>query len=191
MVEDYSYSAGEYVLLGKIAKAHGLRGEVKIFSFSGQPENFHGYKEIVLVDTSGKLSVPLAIENVRIQGKTAIAKLTSVNSRERAEEIEGMGVLLAKNLLPETAEDEYYWYKYEGKLVLDLNGQTIGRVESLFSNGAQDVLVVKSGKEEILIPVTKSIIVRETAEELIVNPPPGLLDLTNESGDSYLKEFPE
>jgi hypothetical protein len=39
--------------------------------------------------------------------------------------------------------------------------------------------------------VTKSIIVRETAEGLIVNPPPGLLDLTNESGDSYKKEFPE
>lgn len=191
MAENYSYPAGEYVLLGKVAKAHGLRGEVKIFSFSGQPENFHGYKEIVLVDTSGKLSVPRAIENVRIQGRTAIAKLASVNSRERAEEIEGMGVLLAKNLLPETAEDEFYWYKYEGKLVLDLSGQVIGRVESLFSNGAQDVLVVKSGKEEILIPVTKSIIVRETAEGLIVNPPPGLLDLTNESGDSYSKEFPE
>jgi 16S rRNA processing protein RimM len=191
MAEDYSYPAGEYVLLGKIAKAHGLRGEVKIFSFSGQPENFHGYKEIVLVNTSGKLLVPLAVENVRIQGKTAIAKLASVNSRERAEEIEGMGVLLAKNLLPETAEDEYYWYQYEGKAVLDLNGQTIGRVESLFSNGAQDVLVVKSGKEEILIPVTKNIIVRETAEGLIINPPPGLLDLTHESGDFELKESPE
>ena len=191
MAENYSYPAGEYVLLGKVAKAHGLRGEVKIFSFSGQPENFHGYKEIVLVDTSGKLSIPLVIENVRIQGKTAIAKLTSVNSRERAEEIEGMGVLLAENLLPETAEGEYYWYQYEGKAVLDLNGQTIGRVESLFFNGAQDVLVVKSGKEEILIPVTKSIIVRETAEGLIVNPPPGLLDLTNESGDFDLQESPE
>jgi 16S rRNA processing protein RimM len=69
-------------------------------------------------------------------------------------------------------------------LVVDLSGLTIGRVESLFSNGAQDVLVVKSGNEEILIPVTKSIIVSETAEEIIVDPPPGLLDLTNESGDS-------
>jgi 16S rRNA processing protein RimM len=184
MTKDYSYPADEYVLLGKITKAHGLRGEVKIFSFSGQPENFSEYKEIVLVNTSGKLSLPLAIEALRIHGKTAIVKLTSVNSRELAEKIEGRGVLLSKNLLPETAEDEYYWYRYEGKLVVDLSGLTIGRVESLFSNGAQDVLVVKSGNEEILIPVTKSIIVSETAEEIIVDPPPGLLDLTNESGDS-------
>jgi 16S rRNA processing protein RimM len=137
-----------------------------------------------LVNTSGKLSRPLAVDALRIQGKTAIVKLTSVNSRELAEEIEGRGVLFSKNLLPETAEDEYYWYRYEGKLVVDLSGLTIGRVESLFSNGAQDVLVVKSGNEEILIPVTKSIIVSETAEEIIVDPPPGLLDLTNESGDS-------
>ncbi len=184
MAVDYPYSAGKYVLLGKVAKAHGLRGEVKIFSFSGQPENFHRYKEVVLVNTSGNLISSLAVENVRIQGKTAITKLASVNSRERAEEIEGMGVLLAKDLLPEPAEDEFYWHQYEGKLVLDLNGQTIGRVERLFSNGAQDVLVVRSGLEEILIPVTKSILVRETAEELVIDPPPGLLDLTDASGDS-------
>lgn len=184
MTKDYSYPADEYVLLGKITKAHGLRGEVKVFSFSGQPENFSEYKEIVLVDTTGKRSSPLTVESLKIQGKTAVVKLTSVNNREQAEEIEGKGVLYSKLLLPETAEGEYYWYRYEGKLVVDLNGLTIGKVESLFYNGAQDVLVVKSGQEEILIPVTKNIIVSETAEELIVDPPPGLLDLTNESGDS-------
>lgn len=183
MVKDFSYPADQYVLLGKVAKAHGLRGEVKIFSFSGQPENFCGYKEIVLVDLHGTLSSPLSVEKFRVQGKNAIVQLASVNSRNRAEEIEGRGVLLSKNLLPDTTDGEYYWYQYEGKLVLDQEGRKIGRVESLFSNGAQDIMIVKSGEEEILIPITKSIIVRETAEELIVNPPPGLLDLTNASGD--------
>ncbi len=184
MAVEYSFPAGKYVLLGKVAKAHGLRGEIKIISFSGEPENFHRYKEVVLVDRSGNLILNLAVENVRTQGKTAITKLASVNSRERAEEIEGMGVLLAKDLLPEIAEDEYYWYQYQGKLVLDLHGQAIGKVENLFSNGAQDILVVRSGVKEILIPITKSILVRETAEELIIDPPPGLLNLTDESGDS-------
>lgn len=181
---NYSYPVDEYVLLGKITQAHGLRGEVKVFSFSGQPENFSEYKEIVLVDNSGRLSIPMGVESLRIQGKTAVVKLTSINNREQAEEIQGKGVLFSKKLLPETAEGEYYWYRYEGKLVVDLNGAMIGKVKSLFHNGAQDVLVVQSGHEEILIPVTKSIIVGETAEELIVDLPPGLLDLTNESGDS-------
>jgi 16S rRNA processing protein RimM len=183
MAEDYSYPASEYLLLGKVVKSHGLRGEVKVYSFSGQPENFLEYKELVLVDSRGGLTFALAVENIRVQGKTAIVKLATVNSRNRAEEIEGMGVLLAKNLLPQTAEDEYYWYQYEGKLVLDQNGQTIGRVESLFSNGAQDILVVKSATKEILIPMTKSILVRETAEELVIDPPPGLLDLAEQLDD--------
>jgi len=183
MAEDFSYPVDEYILLGKIGKAHGLRGEVKIFSFSGQPENFRDYKEVVLVTMSGKLSSALVIEKIRVQGKMAVVQLASVNSRDRAEEIEGMGVLLAKNLLPEAAEDEYYWYQYQGKLVLAQDGSTIGRVESLFNNGAQDILVIKSGEKEILIPITKNILVKETADELIVNPPPGLLDLTNESVD--------
>jgi 16S rRNA processing protein RimM len=183
MADDYNYPTDKYVLLGKVTKAHGLRGEVKIFSFSGQPENFKGYKEISLVNYAGKLSTALAVEKFRVQGKTVIAQLATVKSRDRAEEIEGMGVLLAKELLPDSAKNEYYWYQYEGKKVFDQSGHTIGIVESLFNNGAQDIMVIKSGKEEILIPVTKSIIVSETAEQLIVNPPPGLLDLNNESGD--------
>lgn len=184
MTEEYPYPTDKYVLLGKITKAQGLRGEVKIFSFSGQPENFQGYEELVLVSKTGTISPPLAVKNLRIQGKTVIVKLASITNRNQAEDVEGRGVLLAKDLLPEPASDEYYWYRYEGKLVRDLNGRNIGRVESLFNNGAQDIIVVKSGKEEILIPITKSILVRETNEELIIDPPPGLLDLYNETGDS-------
>jgi len=183
MADDFNYSTEQYVLLGKITKARGLRGEVKVFSFSGQPENFSGYKEVILVNSAGQLSSALKIEKFRIQGKTVIVQLETVTSRDQAEKIEGMGVLIDKNLLPETAEDEFYWYQYEGKLVSDQNGRTIGKVESLFNNGAQDVMVVKSGQEEFLIPITKNIIVEESAEELIVNPPPGLLDLQNDSGD--------
>ncbi len=183
MADVFSYPEGEYILLGKVGKAHGLRGEVKIFSFSGQPGNFLGYKEVVLVNSTGKLSAPFLIEKTRAQARMAVVQFASVKSREQAEGIEGMGVLLAKDLLPVAAENEYYWYQYQGKLVEDLDGQAIGRVESLFNNGAQDVLVVKSGEKEILIPITKSILVRETDGELIINPPPGLLDLTDDSAD--------
>ncbi len=184
MVEDFSFPADRYILLGKVVKAHGLRGEVKILCYSGQPENFHGYKEIVLAYGAGKLSPAMAVNNVRIRGKSVIVRLAAIDSRNRAEQIEGYGVLLAKAQLPDTAEDEYYWYQYQGKLVVDKSGQVIGRVNNLFNNGAQDILVVGSGQAEILIPVTKKIVVKETAEALIVDPPPGLLDLTESSDES-------
>jgi 16S rRNA processing protein RimM len=183
MAEDFDYPTDQYVLLGKIAKVHGLRGEVKIYSYSGQPENFYDYHEIVLVDSAGNLTVPFDVVKVRVQGKMAITQLSSVTHRNRAEEIVGLGVLVQKHRLPDTAEDEYYWYQYEGKFIQDLAGETIGRVESLFNNGAQDILVVKSEAGEILIPVTKSIIVQETADALIVDPPAGLLDLGHDADD--------
>ena len=177
MAEDYSYSAEDYLLLGKIAKAQGLRGEVKIFSYSGQPENIGDYKELVLVDRSGKLSAALTIEKSRARGKTAIVQFAAIKSRGMAEDVVGLGVLLAKKHLPAAGEDEYYWHQFEGKRVEDQTGKTIGRVESLFNNGAQDILVVKAGREEILIPVIREIVIGETDETLIINPPPGLLEL--------------
>lgn len=179
----FSYPKEEYLLLGKVTKAHGLRGEVKILSFSGQPGNFHGYRELVLVSSDGTLSPALTLERVRAQGKTAIVKFGSLNERQEAEAVEGMGVLLKKELLPDLTDDEYYWYQFKGKKVIDITGQTVGRVANLFNNGAQDILVVRSNDNEILIPVTKSIFVQETADALIIDPPPGLLELGNDQSD--------
>lgn len=190
MAEDLHYPADEYLLLGKIAKAHGLRGEVKVFLHSGQPENIRNYKELLLVDRTGKLLGPLSVLRSRAQGKIAIVQFASIVSRSQAEEMEGLEVMLAKVDLPETAADEYYLYQYIGKVVIDLTGKVLGKVEDIFRNGVQDVLVVRRvGGEEILIPVAKEIIVDETAEELTIDPPPGLLELN--AGDAGVARLPE
>jgi 16S rRNA processing protein RimM len=169
------------LLLGKITKAQGLRGEVKIFLHSGQPENLADYPELVLVDTSGNVSEPLAILKSRAQGKAAIVHLTTISTRDAAERIEGMGILLDRKHLPAVGDHEFYWHQYQGKLVVDVDGQVIGRVAHLFNNGAQDILVIKAGDEEILVPVTKSFVVGETADKLIIKPPPGLVELNGDS----------
>lgn len=181
MIEGFPYPAEEYLLLGKIAKAHGLRGEVKISLYSGQPENLRGYRELFLIDRRGKMSGPLTLLGSRDQGKSAIVRFASVTDRNQAEAMEGLGVLLAKADLPEIAEDEYYWHQYLGKTVVDVGGKTLGRVEHLMRTGPQDVLVIKSaaGDEEILIPITREILVGETAGTLTVDPPPGLLELNS------------
>ncbi|EKD35202.1 MAG: hypothetical protein ACD_75C02005G0003 [uncultured bacterium] len=183
MAEDFHYSADEYLLLGKITKAHGMRGEVKVFLYSGQPENIRSYKELFLIDRQGELFGPFAILRSRDQGKLAIVQFASVTDRNQAEEIEGRGVLLAKTDLPEIPEDEYYWHQYIGKAVVDVTGKNLGRVAQIFRTGLQDVLVIKGidADEEILIPVTREIIVGETAGELTVDPPPGLLELNSGS----------
>lgn len=177
MAEEFHYSVDEYLLLGKVAKAHGLRGEVKVFLHSGQPDNIRSYKELILVNAAGEFYGPLTVLKSRNQGKFAIIQFDSVTSRSHAEQIEGRGILLAKSHLPEVSEDEYYWHQYLGKTVVDLTGTTLGKVDHIFSNGAQDVLVIRAANTEILIPVTKAIIVGETAGELTIDPPPGLVEL--------------
>lgn len=179
IVEDYQYPADEFLLLGRITRAHGLRGEVKVFLHSGQPENIRSYGHLFLIDRHGELSGPWPVLRSRNQGKLAIVQLASLTCRDQAEAMEGRGVLLAKADLPEIPADEYYWHQYIGKEAVDVAGRILGKVEHIFRNGLQDVLVLRKlgSDEEILVPMTKEIIVGETAGKLIVDPPPGLLEL--------------
>jgi 16S rRNA processing protein RimM len=181
MKQDYPFPTEEFLLLGKVAKAHGMRGEIKIFSYSGQPENIAAYKELVLVDNMGTLSDPLTVLSCRVQGKIAITRLQTISNRNQAENIEGMGVLIAKKFLPELAEDEFFWHQYVGKTVTDLKEHDIGKIETIFSNGTQDIMVIRAGNREILVPISKAIVVGESAEKITIDPPPGLLELYTDS----------
>jgi 16S rRNA processing protein RimM len=189
MEQNYSFPTGDFLLLGKVAKAHGMRGEVKIFPYSGQPENMKAYKELVLVNDRGTLSRPLTVLSCKVQGKMAITRLDSVSSRDEAESVEGLKVLIARKFLPELSEDEFYWHQYVGKTVTDINQHDIGKIESIFSNGRQDIMVIRAGSKEILVPISKAIVVGESAEKLTIDPPPGLLELYTDSDcerDDYI-----
>ncbi len=179
MAVAFSFPTDRYILIGKIGKPHGLRGEVRLHLFSDQPENLKRYRRVFIVSTKGELSQPLQLLSSRAQGKTAIVELESVSDRDAADRLKGMGVLLEKTELPDTEEDEYYYYQYAGLAVKTVDELFLGRVENIFSNGAQDILVVRGTGREYLIPIIKSIIVRRTAEELVIAPPPGLLGINS------------
>jgi 16S rRNA processing protein RimM len=182
MIQEFRYPKERYILIGVVSRAQGLKGELKISCFSGQPENLRNYTELVLIDRQQKLSAPLAVKKNRVQGKNAIIALETVTDRSQADSLKGAGVLVAKESLPEIAEDEFYWHDYIGSSVVDLAGKNIGRVERLFHNGAQDILVVAAAAKEILIPVTKDIVVARKSGSLVIDPPPGLLELNSDNG---------
>lgn len=174
---NYSFSEETYVLVGTVSKAHSMKGEVKIFAFSGQPENISAYQSVFLVDSKGKMSPRLHIMSSRAQGKMAITLLATINSRDLAEKIEGMGVLLEKSALPDIGQNEYYWYKLIGKEVVDPSGLLLGIVKELFSNGAQDVLVISTDDDDILIPLVEGIVLNTSEQQIVIDPPLGLLDI--------------
>jgi 16S rRNA processing protein RimM len=180
---EFTYPVDVYLLLGKVVKAQGLRGEVKIQTFSQQPENFAHYPGLVLVDTKGKRAPELTVSRYRIQGNSVIVQFDTVIDRNHAEQLVGMGVLVDRSVLPALPEDEFYWHQIEGLQVSTTSGQYLGTVAAIFSNGAQDVMVIRHGRDEYLVPLTKSIVRLQTNTELIIEPPPGLLEINSGEGE--------
>ncbi len=177
MSTDYTYSKEDFILIGAVSKAHGMKGEVKIYCFSEQPDNLNSYQNVVLVDQKGSCSPHLKVKKSRAHGKMAITLLDTITDRNRAESIEGMGVLLPKEDLPETKKDEYYWHQLIGKTVIDLEGKSLGLIEEVFSNGAQDIMVVKNTVNEFFIPIVADIVLKTDQEQVLIDPPAGLIDM--------------
>ena len=181
MAKHFSFPTDEYVLIGKITKAHGIKGEVKIFSFSDQPKNIEQYRQLTLVSPAGELSQPYPVVRIRTGGKEAIAALEGITDRNGAEELCGYGILVLKDSLPKLDGDEFYLHELEGLRVVTEDGRAVGTVHSFFDNSAQDMLVVLDKGKEFLIPLIPSMIVKRDATEITIAPPPGLLDIN--SGD--------
>lgn len=177
MANDFDFPKERYLLVGKIGKPHGVRGEMKLMCVSNEPGTLADYAELVLIDDRNRLSVPLEVEKVRWQGKSTVIKFAGIDDRVRAESLQGTGVLVDKALLPDTGEEEYYWHQFIGLPVTVDQGKLLGTVTSMFSNGAQDILVVTQGEREYLIPVLPSTIKEHTQEGVVITPPPGLLDV--------------
>jgi 16S rRNA processing protein RimM len=168
-----------YLLIGKIIKSHGLKGEVKVFPFSGCPENFNNYPAVVLANPDSGVFRSYLIKRSRVQGDIVILLLEGVTNRDDADALAGHQLWLSKGDLPQLAGSEYYWFQLEGMRVYTEEGRELGVVTSIFNNRAQDVLVVTGGQREFLIPVTAEVIRRQDDKKriLVVSPMPGLLDL--------------
>jgi len=179
MQHHFPFPEEKFLLIGTVIKAQGLKGEVSIHSFSGQPENLNTYDTLFLVDKGGNLSPKLSIKRFRVHKGKAVVLFDRVRDRSHAEQLAGMGVLLAREMLPPLAEDEFYWHQLIGLTVCTTAGEQVGILRHVFSNGAQDIMVVQDGDQEYLVPLSDGIIVSYDETQLIIDPPPGLLEINS------------
>lgn len=170
----------EYLLVGTVSKAHGIKGEVKVYLYSEEPADFANYPDLILVDEKGK-EQPFTVDSFRPQGALALVHLHGLATRNDSEELVGREVWTKIEYLPPAEADEFYWHEMEGMQVVCEDGTKLGTVSSLLATGAHDVLVVTGQGREYLIPVTKEIIVGkdETTRTVTVAPPPGLLEMNS------------
>ena len=140
-------SAHKYVALGHISAVHGIKGWVKVHSWTRPMEAILTYQPWLL----GEEKSPFKIIDGRKQGKGLAALLPGFRDREQAATLVGSQIFVGRDQLPATDDDEYYWSDLEGLDVHTTKGEVLGRVERLMETGANDVLVIR-GKREHLVP---------------------------------------
>ncbi|MCH8552962.1 MAG: ribosome maturation factor RimM [Natronospirillum sp.] len=151
-----SESASELITLGKITSVYGVRGWVKVYSYTDPMDGILAYQDWVLRRNGEQRQV--RVERGKSHGKGMIAHLEGVDDRLEAEQLAGYEIAVARSSLPELPEGEYYWWQLEGLQVDTVEGLELGKVSHLISAGsANDVLVVTStraddDKAERLIP---------------------------------------
>ena len=142
-------SKQDLIHVGKISGVFGVKGWVKLFSYTEPKDNILSYKNWVL-KKNGQDKTVKAIGG-QVQGKGIVAQIDGINDRDQALNLMGWDVYISHEQLPTLAQNEYYWADLIGLDVENLEGFQLGKVDSLIETGANDVLVVK-GERELAVP---------------------------------------
>jgi 16S rRNA processing protein RimM len=141
------------ILIGRIHGAFGVRGELKLESFTDPPGNLLRYQPWILRDAQGR-EREVTDARGRIGGKGLIGTIPGIDDRDTAEALRGAELYVPRSALPPPQPGEFYWVDLEGLRVSNLEGIDFGVVDYVFSNGANDVMVVR-GERERMIPFAR------------------------------------
>ena len=139
----------ELVLLGRVHGAFGIRGELKLESFTDPATAIFSYQPWLLRDAQGN-ERELAGARGRESAKGLVATFPGVDDRDAAEALRGSELFAPRSALPPPKPGEYYWVDLEGLRVVNLEGVDFGTVSHLFSTGANDVLVARGDRERMI-----------------------------------------
>lgn len=137
------------ILLGRIHGAFGVRGELKLESFTDPARSIFRYQPWTLRSPQG-VERELSDARGRETAKGIVATFPGVDDRDAADALRGTEVWVPRAVLPPPKPGEYYWVDLEGLRVVNLEGADFGTVSHLFSTGANDVLVAQGDRERMV-----------------------------------------
>jgi len=147
------------ILVGRLHGAVGLRGEIKLESFTDPRRAVLDYQPWTLRDAQGR-EHELAGARGRDTAKGIVATLPGISDRDAADALRGTELWVPRAVLPRPASGQYYWVDLEGLRVVNVDGTDFGTVSHLFSTGANDVLVVRGERERLLPFVQPDVILQ-------------------------------
>jgi 16S rRNA processing protein RimM len=165
----------DYVLMGKIVSAHGVKGTNKFRSFA---ERLTVFKpgDSILVCGSQNYEKKHEINWVKPHTGTPLISFKGVTDRSQAEVLIGCELFIKKSELPEVENGSYYWSDLIGLHVFKTDKTYLGCIESIIQTGSNDVYVVKDGIKEVLVPALESVVLKIDIEnnQMQVDLPEGL-----------------
>ncbi len=164
--------------VGKIVNTHGLRGEVKIVTWTDYPEVFENLEYVYAKKKKEELK--LFIKQIKYQKNNIIVKFSEINSIDEAETFKNCVLTAEREMLGELPEGTYYIADLIGCEVFDEEDKHLGKVSDVFNTGASDIYAVSAPeRKDLLIPVTDETVISVDIEnkKIIVNLPEGLEEL--------------
>ncbi|KRG69214.1 ribosome maturation factor RimM [Pseudoxanthomonas dokdonensis] len=137
------------ILLGRMLGAFGVRGQIKIESWTEPREAIFGYQPWILRDPQGRQREFKGARG-KPSGKHLVASLPGIEDRDAVEAMRGTEILVPRSALPAPQPGEFYWVDLEGLRVVNLQGVDFGTVSHLFSTGANDVMSVQGDRNRLV-----------------------------------------
>lgn len=142
--------------MGRVVAPYAVKGWIKLQTYTEYLDSLLDY-EVWRLGRNGNWRDYRLLDG-KVHGQTLLASLEGVGDRTAAEALMGLDVAVLRQEMPEAEEDEYYWDDLVGLDVVNLAGEILGRVAGLLETGANDVLQVRDGDRERLIPFVEAVV---------------------------------
>ena len=156
----------DVVVMARVAGAFGIKGWLKLQTFTQSPDSLDAYASWLIKGDKGWEE--FALEDFAVNAKGAVAKLKGCDDRTAAENLAKREIGIPRDALEDAGEGEVFWFDLIGCDVVNSAGERFGKIETLLETGANDVLVVKRGAEEILIPYLEDVVLKVDREAKLV-----------------------
>jgi 16S rRNA processing protein RimM len=167
------------VIMARIAAPFGIKGWVKLLTFTEFADSLDAFDTWFLSSPKGWEEIE--VEDFAVNVKAVVAKIKGCDDRNAAERLSKRDIAVSRDWLDAESDGEYYWIDLIGAKVVNQVGEEIGIVDSLMETGANDVLVVKSGSTETLIPFIEQYLQNVDREKKLITV---LWDKSWDAGDA-------
>ena len=168
----------DFVAIGIIEKAHGIKGDVKVRPVTDYPPRFKSLNKVIVERPAGEIE-EFEISKILVRENVVYLNFKGIDTRDEAQSLRGAFINIKKEDILPLEDGRFYHFEILGFVVKTISGEVLGNVEEVLDLPANAVLVVKRENREYLIPVIQNVVKKMDMEreEIIIEPMEGLLEL--------------